>query len=164
MNRSFVVVAIVAATIAVVLLGCGASFEQAKVRGSNINSMMAIKDVSIALERYRHAHGSYPTAHSFAELQRAVAPALDRARSKDRWGEELLVDVTADSYVVTSKGDDRTGGPESGGAVSTPGHSITLRDAVFVQYDASVELTARKYEAEIEAVRNESPLNGRTNG
>jgi hypothetical protein len=156
MKLSFVPVAIGAGIVAVLMLGCGASYEQAKVRGSNINSMMAIKDVSIALERYRHDHGSYPTANTMAELQKALAPLLDHARSRDRWGELLLIEVNGDSYMVASKGDDRTGGPEFGGAVSTPGHSITLKDAIFVQYDASVEQTARKYEAEIAAVRNQS--------
>jgi hypothetical protein len=157
MRRTLVLVAIVSGMIATMLLGCGASYEQAKVRGSNINSMMAIRDVSIALERYRHDHGTYPMANTMAELQKAVAPLLDHVQSTDRWGEPLVVEVTNESYTVTSKGDDRTGGHEFGGAVSIPGHSITMKDAVFVQFDASVERTARKFEAEIAEVRNQSP-------
>jgi hypothetical protein len=39
--------------------------------------------------------------------------------------------------------------------VTSPGHSITLKDGVFVQYDASVEKTARDYEAEIAKVRTQ---------
>jgi hypothetical protein len=154
MNRPVLHVAFIAVTITV-LLGCG-QFEQAKVRGSNINSMLAIKDVSIALERYRHDHGEYPVAKTMADLQKAVAPSLDHAQTADRWVEPLIVEVTAESYTITSKGDDRTGGHEFGGAVSTPGHSITMKDAIFVQYDASVEQTARKLEAEIVEARNPS--------
>ena len=147
-SAAFIVSKIVAS------LGCG-DFEQAKVRGSNISSMMAIKDVSIAIEQFRSSHGSYPTATTLAELQKATSPLLDHAQTTDRWGELLLVDVSGGGYVVTSKGDDRTGGPEFGGAVSNPGHSITLKDGVFVQYDASVERTARKFEEEIAGVRNQ---------
>lgn len=160
MRSSIVSVVIIAGAIATSLTGCGASYEQAKVRGTNINSMMAIEAVSIALEQYKLTHGSYPSAHTMAELQKAVAPLLDHARTTDRWGEVLLVDVTTDGYTLTSKGADRTGGHEFGGAVATPGHSITLKDAVFVQYDASVEQTARKYEAEIAEVRNHNPSGG----
>jgi hypothetical protein len=117
--------------------------------------MMAIKDVSIALEHYRHDHGSYPTAQTISDLQRALAPLLDRARTQDRWGEALLVDVTAEGYTISSKGSDRTGTHEFGGAVTNPGHSITLKDGVFVQYDASVESTATKYSAELAEVRKQ---------
>jgi len=153
MKRPGTPVVVVAITTAV-LLGCG-EFEQAKVRGSNINSMMAIENVSIVLERYRHDHGSYPVANTMADLVKAVAPLLDHAQTTDRWGEPLLLEVATESYTVTSKGDDRTGGHEFGGAVSTPGHSITMKDAIFVQYDASVKQTARKIEAEIAEVRNQ---------
>ena len=52
----------------------------------------------------------------------------------------LLVDVSANGYTISSQGDDRNGGHEFGGAVTTPGHSITLKDAVFVQYEASPTL------------------------
>lgn len=152
-------VVLLAGTVVTSLTGCGAAYEEAKVRGSNINSMMALEAVSIALEQHKRAHGTYPPAVTMAELQQGVAPLLDRARTTDRWGEVLVVEVTPDSYTLTSKGDDRAGGPEFGGAVTTPGHSITLKDAVFVQYDASVEQTARKLEAEIAEARKQ-PASG----
>ena len=140
------------------LPSCGAcaTYDQAFVRGSNIRSMMALKQVAIALERQRNEHGSYPAAKSIADLQATIVPALDNTSCTDRWGEPLVVDVTSDSYTLTSKGDDRTGGHEFGGAVTIPGHSITLKDGVFVQYDASVEETARKYEAEMAQVRTQA--------
>lgn len=140
------------------LSGCGActEYDQAYVRGSNIRSMSTIKGVAVALERHRQAHGSYPAAKSIAELQKELASSPSSTGYVDRWGEPLLVEVSADNYTLTSKGDDREGGHEFGGAVGFAGHSITLRDGVFVQYDASVQTTARKYDAEIAAIRSQT--------
>jgi hypothetical protein len=148
--------ALVLAGLALVpLWGCGAdsAYHQAYVRGCNIRSMTTIEGVALALEQYKQAHGSYPVAKSVPELQTALAALLKGGGYTDRWGEPLLVDVSPDGYTLTSKGDDRTGSHEFGGAVTTPGHSITLKDGMFVQYDASVEKTAREFEAEIAKVR-----------
>lgn len=158
MRRRLALIVVIAGLVGPTLAGCGActAFGEAYVRGSNMRSMLTIKEVAIALERHRQKHGSYPTAKSIAELWRGVAPLLDNAACADRWGEALVVDVEPESYTLTSKGDDRVGGHEFGGAVTVPGHSITLKDARFVQYDASVEKTARKYEAEIAGFRSRS--------
>jgi len=127
--------------------------HEAYVRGCNIYSMIAIKDVAIALEHYRQEHGTYPAAKSIRDLQEAMVPSLANARVIDRWGEPLVVDVTATSYTLTSKGENRTAGHQFGGPVTFPGHSITLRDGKFVQYDSRVELTAHRYEQEIRNVQ-----------
>jgi len=152
---SLAVSAVVACLATIFLTGCDAcaTYEAAQVRGSNIRSMIAIRDVAIALEQYRNDHGSYPPGKSIVDLQETLAPLLTNTQRTDRWGEPLVVDVTSDRYTLTSKGDDRIGGHEFGGAVTSPGHSITLKDAVFVQFDASVEKAARKYEAEIAKLR-----------
>jgi Tfp pilus assembly protein PilE len=129
------------------------TYHRAYVAGSNIASMIVIKDVAIALERYRQERGPYPAAQSIDDLRKVLAPLLANARLTDRWGEPLVVDVTPASYTLTSKGEHRASGHQFGGAVTFSGHSITLKDGVFVQYDASVERTAIKYDGEIATVR-----------
>lgn len=142
---------------ALLTLGCGAAenFENAKSIGSNIRTMMNMQEVAVALERHRAEHGTFPAADSMAALRVALGRPLE-FRGVDRWGEELLVSVTPEGYVLTSKGEDRVGGHEFGGAVTTPGHSITLKDGRFEQYHAKVEKTARKIEGEIAAARGGS--------
>lgn len=141
--------------ILVALAGCGASdtCNRAYTRGTNIKSMIAITNVAIALETHYLEHDEYPTADSMRQLRLALAPYLGEELGFDRWGEPLVVTVTADSYLLTSKGDDKEGGHEDGGPVETAGHSITLKNGIFVQYHASVESTARKYEAQIANAR-----------
>ena len=133
--------------------GAGDTYNRAHNRGANINSMIAIKNVAIALETYRVERGEYPTVDSMDQLRPVLGAYLGDERGIDRWGESLIVTVTPASYVLTSKGDDKQGGHENGGPVETAGHSITLKDGAFVQYHSSVESTARKYEAEIAGVR-----------
>jgi hypothetical protein len=138
------------------MTGCGASenFNRAKIRGENIRTMIAMKNVAIALEIYRNVEDDYPTADSMAQLKSQLDTYLGSERGVDRWGNALVVTVTPDSYVLTSGGDDGTGGHEYGGAVETAGHSITMKDGFFAQYHSSVESTAREYEAEIAKVRS----------
>jgi len=115
-----------------------------------------MKNVAIALEAHRSEHGDYPTADSMNELRPFLHAYLGDERGIDRWGEPLVVTVNPESYVLTSKGDDKQGGHEYGGPVETVGHSITLKDGRFVQYHRSVESTAREYEAEIQSARARS--------
>jgi hypothetical protein len=138
------------------ILACGFSenYNRAYTRGANIKSMIAIRNVAVALEQYRADHGEYPVAGSMNELRTSLSSYLGEELGIDRWGEPLVVTVTADSYTLSSKGDDGQGGHENGGAVEAAGHSITLRDGRFVQYHSIVEDTARKYEAEIAATRS----------
>jgi hypothetical protein len=111
-----------------------------------------MQEVAVALERHRADHGTFPAADSMAALRVALGRPL-QFRGVDRWDEDLLVSVSPEGYVLTSKGEDRVGGHEFGGAVTTPGHSITLKDGRFEQYDARVEKTARKIEQEIAGAR-----------
>lgn len=150
-GRSFAVVPL-ALSLALVV-GCG--FKDGYDSGVNIRTMIELQFAATALEEYRNAHGVYPAAASVDELR----AALSRNRllswdGTDRWGEPILVDVDEGGYRLSSKGDDREGGHEFGGAVTTKGHSITLENGRFVQYWAGVERVARDIEAEIAAVRD----------
>ena len=129
--------------------GDDSTFSRAYARGVNIRSMVSLMNVAIALEAYRSEHGTYPLANSMHQLRFLLRAHLGDELGLDRWREPLVVTVTPDSYVLLSKGDDKQGGHEHGGAVETAGHSITLKNGVFVQYHLSVESTAREYEKEI---------------
>ena len=148
------VLGLVLLLLATLCLACGTadSFNNAKTIGENIRTMMNIQDVAVALEKYRAEHGTYPSSESMSSL-RTVLGSVSPEATIDRWGEPLLVAVTPESYTISSKGKDRTGDHEFNGGVTTPGHSITLRDGRFVQYYAKVEKTAAKIEQEIAAAR-----------
>jgi hypothetical protein len=88
------------------------------------------------------------------QLKSKLGGYLGNEGGVDRWGNALVVTVSRDSYIVTSGGSDGTGGHEYGGAVETAGHSITMKDGIFVQYDSSVETTAREYEADLARIRS----------
>ncbi len=159
MKRGIVIGALVAgvaliAAIVLVAYFVYPNIHGAKVVGSNVASMVVMRDVAIGLERYRQEHGSYPSAQSIADLQKKADPFLAGARLTDKWGEPLVVDVTPASYTLTSKGAKRTGGHQFGGAVTFGGHSITLKDGVFVQYDARAATTAADFEGQMAAERS----------
>ncbi len=158
MKTSSPVVIFLAGLTLIISLGCSdysKRFNQSKIRGSNIRSMLALKNVAISLEHYKNDHGNYPSANSMKELKKMLTPAyLDPASCIDKWGELILVSCTPDSYILSSKGDDRSGEHEFGGAVETSGHSITMKDGLFVQYNTSVEETARELESEISAAKH----------
>ena len=83
--------------------GVGEDFNNARIRGENIFSMIAITNVAVALERYRGKHSEYPTADSMADLRPLLETYLGQERGIDRWGEELIVDVSPDGYVLSSR-------------------------------------------------------------
>jgi len=127
--------------------------------------MVTLRDVAVALERYRVEHGTYPPAATEHDLRAFLEPTYMPTGSWiDRWGHPLVVEVKPDGYLLSSSGDDGVGGHEFGRAVSQAGHSITLRNGVFAQYEASVERTARKYEGEIAAARESKALSGGGHG
>jgi len=136
--------------------GCTAceNYNRAYTRGSNIRTMMALRDVAIALERYQLANGEYPAASDASALRAVLVPTyVETWPGTDKWGEPILVRCNESGYLLTSKGSDKQGDHGFGGAVETTGHSITIQDGVFVQYAAPVESTAREFEKEIAAIR-----------
>lgn len=144
-------------TCSVVLLaacGLGETYNQAYTRGSNIRSMITLRNAAIALEHYQLANGSYPEASDAAALRTILVPEyLDAWSGRDKWGEPILVRCDESGYLLSSKGSDRRGDHEFGGAVEMAGHSITVQDGIFVQYAALLESTAREYETMIAAAR-----------
>jgi hypothetical protein len=129
------------------------TFENAKAIGASIRSMMNLRDVALSLERFRAEQGSYPTCDSLVCL-RSVLGSKASFDGRDRWGEDLLVSSSPKSYLLSSKGEDRTGDHEEGGAVTSLGQSITLKDGKFVQYFAKAEKTKDRLEQEIAAARS----------
>jgi hypothetical protein len=61
--------------------------------------------------------------------------------------------MTSEDYLLSSSGEDGEGGLEFEGPVSRPGHSITLRNGVFVQCNVIAIKAAREMEARIDAAR-----------
>lgn len=122
--------------------------------GRNIRTMFNLERVAIALEHYRAVHGEYPAAGTVAELRAALGPLDIQDRHWiDRWKHPLVIEVTREGYLLSSLGDDGVGGHEFDGPVARPGHSITLRNGIFVQYYVGAEKAARDLEVRIAAAR-----------
>lgn len=154
-------------TVGAVLLSeavsCDADHE-AWLNDSNVQTMKGLKDMAMAIERYRSETGSYPVASSLEELKAAMGSDLDGVAFYDRWGEVFLIECGPDGYALSSKGEDRVGWHEFGGAVTSPGHSITLKDGIFKQYDARVEKAVRRLERDIASARESVAETGRQRG
>jgi hypothetical protein len=122
--------------------------------GRNIRTMLNLERVATALEHYRAVHGEYPAAGTVGEL-RAALGSLDIPNGdwSDGWKHPLVVEVTREGYLLSSPGEDGEGGHELDGPVSRPGHSITLRNGIFVQCYVRAEKAARGVEARIAAAR-----------
>jgi len=122
--------------------------------GRNFGTMFNLERIAIVLEHYRAVHGEYPAAGTVAELRAALGPRdIQDGYWIDRWKHPLVVEVTREDYLLSSLGEDGEGGHEFDGPVSRPGHSITLRNGIFVQYYVRAEKAARDVEARIAAAR-----------
>jgi hypothetical protein len=156
MNNSRFAAGVLVLLFALTLAGCGIvnAWNQGKTAGADFGTMFTLEQSAIALDRYRADHGKYPTATTVAELKAALEPTcISQARWEDNWKHPLLVEVTPEGYLLSSSGEDGEGGHEFEGPVSRPGHSITLRNGVFVQYNVIAKKAAREMEARIAAAR-----------
>ncbi len=125
---------------------------------NHIIVLLHLKEWSIAFEEYYKVNNGYPTTNSLVELKKILIsyhPSKYDLYILDPWGEEYLVNSFKDSYVISSKGEDKTGSHEFGGAIVSESNnfSITLKNGVFVQYLAARSKVVKKHQDEIKAIK-----------
>ena len=162
-NRRDLTIILIYIVAVVSLSGCE-GFKQGRQASSEYSTMYTMKNWVIALEKYHKINNEYPSSNSMKELQKILTPFHDGKlplRILDSWNEKYLINSTRDSYTISSKGDDKIGGHEFGGAISQDSykHSITIKDGNFVQYRILRSKIVKEFEDEIQKIKSGSKVN-----
>jgi hypothetical protein len=135
-------------------------YDEGYKAGSNWSVYWDLKEWAIAFEKYYKANKEYPTSASVEELRTMLTPYQNAEfglRILDPWEDKYLINSSKDEYIISSKGEDKNGGHEFGGAIDPIdyNYSTTLRNGKFVQYLKARFKTVHDFEAEIQAVKKD---------
>lgn len=117
-------------------------------------SLQGCSEWAIALEKYHTVNNEYPESNSIDELKAILIPYRETdyaLRTVDAWEEKYIITSSIDQYTISSKGNDKIGEHEYGGAIDTDNfsHSITLRNGVFSQYLKAKTKAVKEFEENI---------------
>jgi type II secretory pathway pseudopilin PulG len=104
-------------------------------RGKQKRSIADMQHIGAAMEEYRAAHGSYPTARDVETLRPQLVPTFVPAMpAHDGWGRPFNVESDGASYTLSTGGKDGTVEGCDGGATASFDDAICLTDGELTQW------------------------------